>query len=257
MKTEKKGFPGREKMSMLAIRVLQLSLFRQFMAWFKKQPRIHKYADLDDEITYTWMHSPDKISTGRVHLRSKCPLDELMDENKYDAMINVEIVPFGEETTHVRIWRHKKGEFLFTLEAWVEEVPRYNVFNPDPAYSQCAVCSKPTVLGVCPICIFRGRIESMAIQLSVRGQPLEKPLPAKTLESLTKVNVVVPIEFWELLDVGLDALNNYMDEKILGPDFVGNLVDIHYNVVGHKPGKTGEGFGGTIYIWVQAEVERN
>ena len=27
-------------------------------------------------------------------------------------------------------------------------------------------------------------------------------------------------------------------------------------VVGHKPGEKNEGFGGTIYIWVQADVER-
>jgi hypothetical protein len=73
------------------------------------------------DLLYTWIHSPDGLNTGRALLRvGGDKMKELLEEkDETDAGINIEISPFGESATYVRIWRHKKDAPFFA--GWKEE----------------------------------------------------------------------------------------------------------------------------------------
>jgi len=92
---------------------MQQILFDGFIEFLHSQKQLQTAKDLNPELLYEWIHSPDGVHTGRVILSVGVPLlDELLGK-KYDAQINVEVDVFDRvdvpKGTHVKIWKHKEG----------------------------------------------------------------------------------------------------------------------------------------------------
>lgn len=118
-----KGWAPRLKKKKDPIQELQRQLFQQFLEFLGAQDKITKIEDLIPGFLYTWVHSPDRVHTGRAILRGGAsPLREIMEG---DAYVNIEIQMRGgghgesDSAVYVKIWQHKKGESL--LEGWTEE----------------------------------------------------------------------------------------------------------------------------------------
>lgn len=64
------------------------------------------------------------------------------------------------------------------------------------------------------------------------------------------VTVIIPVDFSDLIDCDIEALNNLADDLVLGPlterTFVSGLMDLSYAVVGHT--------GDTVHIQVVADA---
>jgi hypothetical protein len=64
------------------------------------------------------------------------------------------------------------------------------------------------------------------------------------------VTVIIPVDFSDLIDCDIEALNDLADDRVLGPlterAFVSGLMDLSYAVVGHK--------GDTLHIQVIADA---
>lgn len=98
---------------MTEIEGMQQILFREFIEFLHGQKQLQTAKDLNPELLYEWIHSPDGMHTGRVILSVGVPLlDELLGK-KFDAQINVEVDVFDKvdvpKGTHVKIWKHKEG----------------------------------------------------------------------------------------------------------------------------------------------------
>lgn len=75
--------------------------------------------------------------------------------------------------------------------------------------------------------------------------PLTKPYPKSC-------DVVIDVHLTEILD-GIDALNDYAEDVILGADNSSCLEDISFQVVGGESNGN-EYIGGTVKIRVQAKI---
>jgi hypothetical protein len=91
---------------------------------------------------------------------------------------------------------------------------------------------------------------------------ISKPLTFKQLDAVRdedgRVDLVVEVNLTDLIELTLEGLNDLITDKICGEDCFGGLMDLSYNVVGHRPEDAY--IGGFVSIRVQAlasEVEND
>jgi hypothetical protein len=90
----------------------------------------------------------------------------------------------------------------------------------------------------------------------IQGVTLNKPIEPHLLIGFSQVDVIIKVEFGELINaVGIDALNDLADEKIHNYEAEVMLADIRYSVVGCEVGDDTK--EGAVLIRVQAELERD
>lgn len=89
--------------------------------------------------------------------------------------------------------------------------------------------------------------------------PVDKPLSwdeiEARLESDNRIKVVIAIPVAELSCLGgdLDGLNDWIDDKIFSnADYYGSVMDINYDVVGHRPAGKDEASG---YVLIEVDAD--
>jgi len=88
---------------------------------------------------------------------------------------------------------------------------------------------------------------------------LKKPLTLRALQANAKagrISVNVEFSLNELLNLGINGLNDLADERVLDLDnIVGSLSDINYTVVGHNSCNNGQDYlCGSVIIQINADV---
>lgn len=100
----------------------------KFVLLLSTQTKLVKAEDMIPKISYTYTNSTNGINISRCILWEGIRVAGLilsglnLDEKKYDAQLNIEIVPHGIQRTFVFIFFHKKGERFDNFESWEEEV---------------------------------------------------------------------------------------------------------------------------------------
>lgn len=78
----------------------------------------------------------------------------------------------------------------------------------------------------------------------------------KICDAGARLEVVVEISLSDLIDLGLDELNDFVEEIIIGTSFSACLMDIGYEVVGHVPATPNGGIaGGSVLLKVNAAID--
>ena len=93
-------------------------IFSDFIVYMSSDAVRTKLKTADDlllELMYMHMQSPDGLNTGRVTIR------KLINNPKYDCMINMEFQEFNNKRCFVEIKYHNKGCKLNDLCSWVNE----------------------------------------------------------------------------------------------------------------------------------------
>lgn len=95
------------------IRQMQKILFKGFIKFLHGQRQLQTAKDVNPELLYERIYSPDGVHTGRVILSSGTHGLSTRMGVKYDAKVNVEVDVFDMASvpkgTHVKIWAHKEG----------------------------------------------------------------------------------------------------------------------------------------------------
>jgi len=97
---------------------------KMFCKFLSKQDRLVYAKDMFEGWTHTYMISTNGIDTDRCILWAGVKSDmlimkDLIDRDKYDAQLNIEVQPFASENgCFVYIAQHKIGMRLDNIESW-------------------------------------------------------------------------------------------------------------------------------------------